>query len=801
MVKEKKDKDKSKDISEVDKEAIDQTDLVLETDGAFEEMPMLPLRGVVVYPHMVMHLDVGRDLSLKSVDMAMEEDRRIFLSSQVDPQVGEPEAEDIYDIGVVAEVKQLLRLPGTTVRILVEGLTRARMHRYSNETGAYRASVEYLYDQAQDPDDLELEALVRTAIADFKAYAKVSGKISGDTVAIVENLDDAANLGDIIASHLSISLEDRQSILEATDVHARLETICEILVREKQVAQLEKKIAEKVKKQIDQSQKEYYLKEQMKAIQTELDDKNDKESENEDFLGRLEASGMPKEAYDKVKKEIDRLYRTPSAVAEVTVMRNYIEWMLDIPWTKKSRDQLNLNRAKRMLDEDHYGLNKPKERILEYLAVRKMKKDMKGPIICLVGPPGTGKTSVAKSVARTLNRQFVRLSLGGVHDEAEIRGHRRTYIGAMPGRIIQSMKKAGTVNPVILLDEVDKLGNDYKGDPSSALLEVLDPEQNSTFSDNYIEIPYDLSKVLFITTANVAHTIPRPLMDRMEVIEVSSYTALEKLEIVKRHLVDKQKDENGLLKKKVSITDEAINTMIHEYTREAGVRNLERSLGTVFRKAAKEFLLGEKSIVIDEDKVRDYLGVAKYRAEVMAKESEKGLVMGLAVTSVGGTILPVEASVVKGTGKIQLTGSLGDVMKESASASLTYLRSHAEKYKIPEELNKGLDVHIHYPEGAIPKDGPSAGITMATALASIFLEKKVRKDVAMTGEVTIRGRVLPIGGLKEKVLAAHRAKIFNIIIPKENEKDMEDIPEEVMEDLSFTLVEHVDEVLKVALEK
>jgi ATP-dependent Lon protease len=774
---------------------IDEEAVMLET------IPMLPLRGVVVYPHMVMHLDVGRDKSLKSVDLAMDEDRRIFLSSQIDPQQSDPLMEDIYEIGVIAEVKQLLRLPGTTVRILVEGITRAKMHRFLDKDDTYQAEVEYIYDQHTDDDDLELEALMRTAIWDFKDYAVISNKISNDTIAVVENLNDSAALGDIIASHLSIALEDRQSILEAIDIKERLEVICQILVREKQVAELERKIAEKVKEQIDQSQKEYYLKEQIKAIQNELDDKDDKESENEELLDRLESAGMSEEAYEKVKKEIERLYRTPSAVAEVSVMRNYIDWMLDIPWKEKSRDRLDLNKAQKILDEDHYGLEKPKERILEYLAVRKMKKDMKGPIICLVGPPGTGKTSLAKSVARALNRKFVRLSLGGVHDEAEIRGHRKTYIGAMPGRIIQSMKKAGTVNPVILLDEVDKLGSDYKGDPSSALLEVLDPEQNNSFSDNYIEVPYDLSKVLFITTANVAHTIPRPLLDRMETIEVNSYTQLEKLEIAKRHLVTKQLKENGLEKRDIQMLDDGIAKIINQYTREAGVRSLERSIGTIFRKSAKLFLLGEKKIVVDESKVEELLGVPPYRKDEMAKESEKGLVMGLAVTSVGGTILPVEASVMKGTGKLQLTGSLGDVMKESASAGLTYLRSNSEKYKLPENLNKEKDIHIHYPEGAIPKDGPSAGVTMVTALSSIFLDRKVKKDVAMTGEVTIRGRVLAIGGLKEKILAAHRAGIKTVIIPKENEKNIEDIPKEVQEDLNIVLAETVEDVLAVALEK
>lgn len=774
---------------------IDEEAVMLET------IPMLPLRGVVVYPHMVMHLDVGRDKSLKSVDLAMDEDRRIFLSSQIDPQQSEPLIEDIYEIGVIAEVKQLLRLPGTTVRILVEGITRAKMHRFLDENDTYQAEVEYIYDQHSDVDDLELEALMRTAIRDFKDYAVISNKISNDMIAVVENLNDSAALGDIIASHLSIALEDRQSILEAIDIKERLEVICQILVREKQVAELERKIAEKVKEQIDQSQKEYYLKEQIKAIQNELDDKDDKESENEELLDKLESAGMSEEAYEKVKKEIERLYRTPSAVAEVSVMRNYIDWMLDIPWQEKSRDRLDLNKAQKILDEDHYGLEKPKERILEYLAVRKMKKDMKGPIICLVGPPGTGKTSLAKSVARALNRKFVRLSLGGVHDEAEIRGHRKTYIGAMPGRIIQSMKKAGTINPVILLDEVDKLGSDYKGDPSSALLEVLDPEQNNSFSDNYIEVPYDLSKVLFITTANVAHTIPRPLLDRMETIEVNSYTELEKLEIAKRHLVPKQLKENGLEKRDIQMLDDGIAKIINQYTREAGVRSLERSIGTIFRKSAKLFLLGEKKIVVDESKVEEFLGVPPYRKDEMAKESEKGLVMGLAVTSVGGTILPVEASVMKGTGKLQLTGSLGDVMKESASAGLTYLRSNSEKYKLPENLNKEKDIHIHYPEGAIPKDGPSAGVTMVTALSSIFLDRKVKKDVAMTGEVTIRGRVLAIGGLKEKILAAHRAGIKTVIIPKENEKNIEDIPKEVQEDLNIVLAETVEDVLAVALEK
>lgn len=768
--------------------------------GERERIPMLPLRGVVVYPHMVMHLDVGREHSLKSVDLAMDQDRRIFLTSQIDPQEGEPSQEDVYEVGVVAEIKQLLRLPGTTVRILIEGLVRARMHAFIHEDGAYLAEIEYFSEDPVAPDDLELLALVRTALRDFRDYARISNKISAETVAVVENITDFEALGDVIASHLTISLEDRQAILEAAGTKARLEVICQILVKEKQVAELERKIADKVKTQIDQSQKEYYLKEQMKAIQSELDDKDDKESENEELLAKLEESGMPPEAYEKVSKEIDRLYRTPSGVAEVSVIRNYVDWMLALPWKEKSRDRLDIKRAETILDEDHYGLEKPKERIVEYLAVRKLKRNMKGPIICLVGPPGTGKTSLAKSVARALNRKFVRLSLGGVHDEAEIRGHRRTYIGAMPGRIIQSMKKAGTINPVILLDEVDKLGSDYKGDPSSALLEVLDPEQNNTFSDNYIEVPYDLSRVLFITTANVSHTIPQALLDRMETIEVTSYTELEKIEIAQRHLVPKQLDENGLTKKRITVEREAIARIITEYTREAGVRNLERNLGTIFRKAARAFLLGKKRVQVTPALVEEYLGVPKYRKDALSRESEKGLAMGLAVTSSGGTILPVEASLIRGTGKLQLTGQLGDVMKESATAALSYLKSNTEHFRLPENLDKELDVHIHYPEGAIPKDGPSAGITMVTALASVFLDQKVRRDVAMTGEVTIRGRILAIGGLKEKVLAAHRAGIRTVIIPQENEKDVPDIPEEVRKDIEIVLAEDMQEVLERALE-
>ena len=765
-----------------------------------ETVPMLPLRGIVVYPHMVIHLDVGRDSSLKSVDMAMEEDRLIFLAAQKDPQENEPEFDDMYAMGVLAEVKQLLRLPGTTVRILVEGLGRARMHRFIDEDGMYKAEIERISEDPAEAD-LELEALSRCVIKDFGEFSRKSRKISAETLAVVENIKDPEALSDIVASHLTIALEDRQRILEAVHLKERLEVLCAILVREIEVAELEKKIADRVKEQIDQSQKEYYLKEQMKAIQTELDDKDDKEGENEELLAKLEESGMPAEAYEKVKKEIDRLYRTPNAVAEASVIRNYIDWMLAIPWKKKSKDRLDVVQAETILDEDHYGLEKPKERIIEYLAVRKMTRSMKGPIICLVGPPGTGKTSLAKSVARALNRKFVRLSLGGVHDEAEIRGHRKTYIGAMPGRIIQSMKKAGTINPVILLDEIDKLGSDYKGDPSSALLEVLDPEQNNTFSDNYIEVPYDLSQVLFITTANVAHTIPQPLYDRMEVIEVSSYTELEKREIALRHLVPKQLKENGLDKKPVEITQEAIMKVIREYTREAGVRSLERNLGTLCRKAARDLLLGEKKIVVDEQRTAKYLGVARYRYGQMSESSEKGLVMGLAVTSVGGEILPVEASVMPGTGKLSLTGKLGDVMKESAYAGLSYLKSHREEFRVPENLDKELDIHIHCPEGAIPKDGPSAGVTMATALASIFLDTPVRKDVAMTGEITIRGRVLAIGGLKEKMLAAHRAGIRTVIVPRENEKDLEDIPQEVAKDMKVVLAARLEDVLAEALEK
>ncbi len=765
-----------------------------------EVVPMLPLRGVVVYPHMVIHLDVGRESSLKSVDLAMEEDRLIFLSAQKDPQDNEPGFEDIYEMGVVAEVKQLLRLPGTTVRILVEGLGRARMRRFLSEDGMYKAEVERIEEELVD-SDLELEALIRCVIKDFEEYARKSKKVSSETLAVVENIKDPEALSDIVASHLGIALEDRQRILDAVRIKERLEVICSILVKEIEVAELEKKIADRVKEQIDQSQKEYYLKEQMKAIQTELDDKDDKEGENEELLKKLEESGMPEEVHEKVKKEIDRLYRTPNAVAEASVIRNYVDWMLALPWNKRSKDRLNIVRAEQILDEDHYGLEKPKERIVEYLAVRKMTRSMKGPIICLVGPPGTGKTSLAKSVARALNRKFVRLSLGGLHDEAEIRGHRKTYIGAMPGRIIQSMKKAGTINPVILLDEIDKVGKDYKGDPSSALLEVLDPEQNSTFSDNYVEVPYDLSQVLFITTANVAHTIPQPLYDRMEVINVSSYTELEKKEIAKRHLIPKQLRENGLSKRKIEFSEEAILKVIREYTREAGVRSLERNLGTLCRKAARAFLLGEKQVIIDEAKVAEFLGVAKYRHGQLSERSEKGLVMGLAVTSTGGEILPVEGTVMRGTGKLNLTGQLGDVMKESASAALSFLKSHTEQYDLPQNLEKDFDIHIHCPEGAIPKDGPSAGVTMATALASIFMNRLVKRDVAMTGEITIRGRVLAIGGLKEKILAAHRAGISTVIIPKENEKDLEDVPQEVLNVVRVVLAESLEDVLAEALEE
>ena len=761
-------------------------------------LPLLPLRGILVFPYMVIHLDVGREKSVQAIEEAMLKERAIFLATQKDAQTDDPGEEDIYTVGTVAEVKQLLKLPGGTIRVLVEGIARARIKNYASQNPYFTVNIEQ-YDEIEGKN-AQVEALMRNLVTQFEQYVKLSKKIPPETVVAVVNIEEPGRLADIVASHLTLRIEDKQAILEAVDTVPRLEKLGSIMARELEIVELERKINVRVRKQMEKTQKEYYLREQIKAIQRELGDKDDRMAEGEELRDKIEKAKLPKEVEEKAFKELDRLEKMPPMAAEATVVRNYLDWLLALPWTKGTRDRLDINKAQIVLDEDHYGLDIVKERILEYLAIRKLAKKMKGPIICFVGPPGVGKTSLGRSIARALERKFVRLSLGGVRDEAEIRGHRRTYVGAMPGRIIQGMKTAGSKNPVFLLDEVDKMSMDFRGDPSSALLEVLDPEQNSTFSDHYIETPYDLSNVMFITTANVQHNIPRPLQDRMEIIYIPGYTEEEKLQIAMRHLVPKQIKEHGMDDKMIQISEKAVRRVVREYTRESGVRNLERNIASLCRKAAKQIVAGKtKRVRVTVQKLEQFLGKPRFRYGTAEQEDQIGITTGLAWTEVGGDTLQVEVTIYKGTGKLTLTGKLGDVMKESAQASYSYVRSRAAELGINESIFEKYDLHIHVPEGAIPKDGPSAGITMATALASALTNRKVRHDVAMTGEITLRGRVLPIGGLKEKVLAAHRAGIKTIILPMDNRKDTEEIPTNVKKQLELVLVDHMDEVLNVAL--
>lgn len=761
-------------------------------------LPLLPLRGLLVYPAMVLHLDVGRERSVEALEKAMVEDNLILLATQKEIHIEEPSPDEIYQVGTVSRVRQMLKLPNGTIRVLVEGLYRARIIRYMDDENFYHVQIEKIADR--ENDDLDTKALMRSVLDHFEQYLRLSKKISPDVYAAVSDIEEAGRLADLIASHLPLKIADKQSLLEIADVQERLHQLLGIIHNEKEVLELERKISSRVKKQMEKTQKEYYLREQMKAIQRELGEKDGRMGEVEELreqLAKLEASAEVKE---KIEKELDRLEKIPISSAEGSVIRTYVEWLLDLPWEVQTKDDLSLAKAEQVLDEDHYGLEKVKERVLEYLAVQQMVKRLKGPILCLVGPPGVGKTSLAKSVARALGRKFVRVSLGGVRDEAEIRGHRRTYVGAMPGRIVQGMKNAGTANPVFLLDEIDKMAMDFRGDPSSALLEVLDPNQNTTFSDHYVEIPFDLSKVMFITTANSMYNIPQPLLDRMELIYIPGYTELEKEHIAKDYLLPKQREEHGLKPEQIKVRTDAIRKLIRNYTREAGVRNLERAIGALCRKAAKVIVSGKKDrITVTARGVSKYLGPIKYRYGVAEKEDQVGVVTGLAWTEVGGDTLSVEVSIFKGTGKLTLTGKLGDVMKESAQAAFSYIRSRAEDWDLDPQFYEKNDIHIHIPEGAIPKDGPSAGITMATALVSALTGIPVSKAVAMTGEITLRGRVLPIGGLKEKALGAHRAGIQHIIIPKENEKDLEEIPKSVRRDLTFTPVSHMDEVLKLAL--
>jgi ATP-dependent Lon protease len=762
-------------------------------------MIMLPLRGVLVFPYMIVHLDVGREKSINALEQVMMQDRLIMLATQRDAQNDKPGPDDIYEAGTVAEIKQLLKLPGGTMRVLVEGLHRARILQYLKEDPYFEVEVEEFHEAVTQKSP-ELEAQSRMLARQFEQWAKLSKKIPPETLITVVAVEDPDRLSDLILGHLPLKLEDKQELLAAVDIEKRLGLLTDIINREMEILEIEKKISGRVRKQMEKTQKEYFLREQMKAIQQELGEKDERASEAEEYRQKMRAQELPKDVAERVAKEIERLERMSPMSAESGVIRTYLDWLLGLPWAAETADRLDIDLAEKNLDEDHYGLEKVKERILEYLSVRKLAETMKGPILCLVGPPGVGKTSLARSIARSMSRKFVRVSLGGVRDEAEIRGHRRTYVGALPGRIIQGMKTVGSKNPVFLLDEIDKMSSDFRGDPGAALLEVLDPEQNNSFSDHYIELPFDLSHVLWVVTANALHNIPRPLLDRMEMITISGYTQEEKVQIAKKFLIPKQQKENGLTGRNISFLDAGIEKVIRSYTREAGVRNLERSLATLCRKVARQIVQKKKKTVrMTPENVEVFLGPPKYHWNEAERSSQVGVATGLAWTETGGDVLPVEVTTMKGKGTLTLTGQLGDVMKESAQAGFSYIRSRAEELGIAGDFYEKVDIHVHLPEGAIPKDGPSAGITMATAMISALTNIKVRNDLAMTGEITLRGRVLPVGGIKEKVLAAHRAGIRMLLLPKENKRDYTEIPENVRQNLDFVWVEHLDEVLDKAL--
>ncbi|MCO6432213.1 MAG: endopeptidase La [Deltaproteobacteria bacterium] len=762
-------------------------------------VPLLALRELVVFPQQVVPLFVGREKSVKAIEESQKENKYIMLAAQKDARTSNPGQKDIYSVGTLGEVVQLIRLADGPIKVLVEGKSRARIKKYIQEDEFMLVDVEEIVI----PGDVstELKALMRSVNVTFENYVKLGKKVNPEMIMQVNAIEDPSRLADAIVVQLNIKLEDKQEILETISPQERLEKILSHMKSEIEILQVEKRIRNRVKKQMEKTQKEYYLNEQMRAIQKELGEKDDFRNEIQELEDKLKAKDMPDEARDKTEKEIRKLKMMSPMSAEATVVRNYVDWMLALPWNEVSDDEIDIEKARAILEEDHYGLEKVKERILEYLAVQKLVGKMKGPILCLVGPPGVGKTSLGKSVARSTGRKFVRVALGGVRDEAEIRGHRRTYIGALPGKIIQSLKKAGTSNPVFLLDEVDKMSTDFRGDPSSALLEVLDPEQNDTFNDHYLDSDYDLSKVMFITTANTLHTIPQPLMDRMEIIRLSGYTELEKLAISKKYLFSKQLAENGLATENVTIDDAAFLQVIRRYTRESGVRNLEREIATLCRKAAVEVVEKgrESKIHIKIDDLPRYLGQPRFRYGKSEDVNQIGTSTGLAWTEKGGELLLIETTILPGRGRLQITGKLGDVMQESARAALSYVRSRAEMLGLPRYFYDKIDIHVHVPEGAIPKDGPSAGITMATSMVSALTGIPIDKNVAMTGEITLRGNVLPIGGLKEKALAAHRGGIRRIILPKENENDIEEIPTTVRNDLELIPASHVDEVLYEAL--
>ncbi len=760
-------------------------------------LPVLPLRGITIFPETVIHFDVSRNRSIGALEAAMAEGQKLMLVAQRDAQVEEPELRDLYSVGTIGEIQQIIKLPGGHTRVMVEGKNRASLREIHEDEKCLMGKVSPLSTRAASPS-VEFDALVRGVRDSFEAYCRDSGKIAQETAMAILGIEDAGQMADIIAANLLNRLEEKQKILEELYEQKRLEEVYAFILRETEIAEVEKNVQTHVREQMEQNQKDYYLREQIKAIQTELGD--DESSTVENLRGRLQKTPMNDEARSRAERELDKLARMSSGSPEISMSETYIEWLLDLPWGKTTADNLDLKRARRILAEDHYGLEEVKERVIEYLAVCRIRQNMHGPILCFVGPPGVGKTSVAKSIARALGRSFVQMSLGGVRDEAEIRGHRRTYIGAIPGRIISSLRQAGTMNPVFLMDEIDKVGADVRGDPASALLEVLDSAQNSAFRDHYLEAPFDLSGVLFIMTANTTDTIPRPLLDRMEVIEISGYTEEEKLNIAKRHLLPDQLKEHGLQKNSVRISDAVMRDLVRGYTLEAGVRILQRTIGKVVRKSAVEMLdTDAERVTVNREKLEQYLGAPRFFYEKAEKQPEIGVVCGLAWTAAGGDTLKVEAAVMPGTGALELTGSLGDVMKESARAAKTWVRAHAAEFDIAEDFYKQKDIHVHVPEGAVPKDGPSAGVTLTTALVSALAGIPVRQNVAMTGEITLRGRVLPIGGLKEKLLAAHRAGIDTVLIPDENRKDLEKVPENILSKLTIRPVKDIHEVLKAAL--
>ena len=767
-----------------------------------DTLPVLPVRDIVVFPYMILPLFVGREMSIKAIEYSLSTNRMVFLLTQKDLNVENPAPEDLFSIGTVALVMRMLKLPDGRVKILVQGLSKARALKYDQTDPFFKAAIEKITDQKTGPLSIEDEALVRNVKGQLEKVVSLGKSILPDIMGVVENIEEPGRLADLVASNIGLKTEQSQEILEIIDPVQRLKRVTEILSRETELLTVQQKIQSEARGEIDKTQREYFLREQLKAIQKELGDIDERAEEIKEFKKKIEDAKMPEKVLKEAEKQLKRLEKMHPDSAEAGTVRTYLDWLVEIPWSKSTTDNLDIKAAEKVLNDDHYDLEKVKERILEYLSVRKLKEKMKGPIICFIGPPGVGKTSLGKSIARSLGREFVRMSLGGVRDEAEIRGHRRTYVGALPGRIIQGIKTAGTINPVFMLDEIDKIGTDYRGDPSSALLEVLDPEQNNTFADHYLAVPFDLSKVMFITTGNLVDTIPGPLRDRMEIIYLSGYTTEEKLGIAKNYLIPKQLEEHGISDKVLKLTDPGLFNLISQYTREAGVRNLEREIAHLCRKVAKKIAEGrDKPFVMTAKNIHRYLGVPKYLPEEEIEKDEVGVSTGLAWTESGGDIIYVEATTMKGKGHLTLTGQLGDIMKESAQAALSYVRSKAAFLGINEDLFSKIDLHIHVPAGAIPKDGPSAGITMATAIASALTGKPVSKNVAMTGEVTLRGRVLPIGGLKEKTLAAKRMGIKKVIVPERNRKDLEDIPKYIKKDMEFVFAETMDDVLKVALKK